>query len=325
MAEGTGTPGAGTPAANGIQTGVNGASPAPKTAEKKPVKYGKTADAYLESLEAAKDEQEQQEKEPEPAEPENTDKRATLKKLVSNDYKDEFEEMVGERVKSALDKRFKNDTSKAELKAANERWDKIAPALAAMQKKYGTAEGDIDALVNAYLADDDVYSDRAIEQGTTVDAVRESDKRDADLKKLQEENKRLKDNEQAEKRKTETQRIIDNWHKEAEDLKKDYPDFNFEAEIKNPKFTRFLESGESVRDAFEYVHKNELFKAFGEKVASETEQKIASGIAANARRPVEGASQSQASVLTVKDVANMSRQQREALLQRAAMGEKVYL
>lgn len=296
--------------ASGESTGVSEAVAAlqAKAERKNPlanVKYGKQADAPAEETEVASPDTE-------------------FDEFVKN-HKDVYEKKVGERVNKAIQDRFKNDKSKETIAQLNGRLDGLAPALEALQKRYGVAEGDEKALVDAILSDDSVYEDRAIKLGMDVDTVRSNDKRDSELKRIQAENAELKQHEEAQKREAETKRIVQQWNSEAEELKKDYPQFDLQSEMQNEKFQKYLSMGDSVRDAYENVHRKELFEALGKAAVKTAGEKIAASVAANRARPQEGAAAANAPAVVKNDVSQFTKADRQEIARRVARGEKIIL
>jgi hypothetical protein len=73
--------------------------------------------------------------------------KPTFEELIKGEYKDDF----GKHVSSIVQDRLKNS------KQAEETLGKLTPALEALFKKNGIADGDIDGLVKKITDDDSLY------------------------------------------------------------------------------------------------------------------------------------------------------------------------
>jgi hypothetical protein len=117
---------------------------------------------------------------------------------------------------------------------------------------------------------------------------------------------------------------------QAEEMKKVFPNFDLQTELKNPAFLRMTSPnvGISVRDAYYAVHHDEMQEAAMRAASKATEQNISNNIQARQRRPDENGISGQAPSATTFNYKNASPEQREAfkkdLRARMARGEKVY-
>lgn len=206
-------------------------------------------------------------------------------------------------------------------KAAEERLNKLAPAIDLLAKKYGLdAENmDFDALNNAINDDDTYYEERALRTGEDIETAKANEQRDiaaARQQRIQEQSLQ--------------QQMIDNHihslEAQAEELKKTFPNFDLRKELENPVFVRLTapNSGLSLADAHFAIHRNEIMSGYGAVTAQQTAQKLSKSIAANGRRPSEAGTTGQAPSVTTFDYRNASKEQREALKKRIRSGEKVY-
>lgn len=225
------------------------------------------------------------------------------------------------RMQETMQKRLKG------AKAAEERYNKLAPVLESLGAKYGMDVSDIgnidiDALVQAVNGDDSYYEERADELGVSVEQARQLDQ----LEKYRAREERQK---QANLQEQQSQRHYLSLLQQAEELQKTFPSFDLQTELQNPTFLRMTApgSGISVQDAYYAIHRREIQSAAAEAVAMTAGQKIANAVQANRARPTENGSAAQASSLSTVDYSRMTKQQRadlrNAIHRAAARGEKL--
>ncbi len=113
--------------------------------------------------------------------------------------------------------------------------------------------------------------------------------------------------------------------REAEELKRTFPDFDLTREMMNPAFVRMTapETGVSVKDAFYAVHGEEIQRESMLYAALQAGRRIAASVQAGASRPVENGIQGSVPVMIGVDIRGMSRKQREEYRRRIHSGEIV--
>lgn len=113
--------------------------------------------------------------------------------------------------------------------------------------------------------------------------------------------------------------------REAEELKKTFPDFDLTQEMMNPAFARMTspEIGVSVKDAFYAVHGEDIQRESMLYAALQASRRIAASVQAGAGRPVENGIQGSAPVVIGIDIRGMSRKQREEYRRRIHGGEAI--
>jgi hypothetical protein len=183
-------------------------------------------------------------------------------------------------------------------------------------KKYGVDASDINALTQAIQDDDAYYEEEALEKGITVEQLKS-------IRKVERENAELRKQMEAEKARQNADRIYSEWMQQSEDVKKIYPNFDFRAEMQNPKFTELLRSHIDVRTAYEVIHKDEIIPAAMQFAVQATEQNLTNKIIANGARPVENGNGSQGASVTKSDVSTLTRADRAEINRRVANGEKI--
>ena len=231
--------------------------------------------------------------------------------MADPEYNRQMQAVVQSRLKSA--------------KGAEEALAKLTPALELLARKHNLnpSKMDYDALTKAISDDDSYYEDRALQMGTSVETAKKIDQQERDTARQK----------KAEELTLQEQRIRDHFaglEQQALEMKKVFPNFDLQTELKNPAFLRMTSPnvGISVRDAYYAVHHDEMQTAAMQATAKATAQNISNNIQARQRRPDENGISSQAPSATTFDYSKASPEQRNAFKKdlRAswARGEKVY-
>ena len=231
--------------------------------------------------------------------------------MADPEYNRQMQAVVQSRLKSA--------------KGAEEALAKLTPALELLARKHNLdpAKMDYDALTKAISDDDSYYEDRALQMGTSVETAKKIDQQERDTARQK----------KAEELSIQEQKIRNHFtglEQQALEMKKMFPNFDLQTELKNPAFLRMTSPnvGISVRDAYYAVHHDEMQTAAMQATAKATAQNISQNIQARQRRPDEAGISGQAPSATTFDYSKASREQREAfkrdLRARMARGEKVY-
>ncbi|MBP3410078.1 MAG: hypothetical protein J6M10_03685 [Clostridia bacterium] len=240
--------------------------------------------------------------------------------LISGRYKQDFER----RVQGILQDRLKN---------SRERESRVAPILEMVAEQYGMDASDMEKLDLAALAekmagDTSRYEAEAAEMGLPAEVL-------AKLRKL-ERVQRRNEREAAMRQKFEEQMRaqqqlqshFQNLQKQAEEVKKVYPGFDLEAELKNKAFVEMTKPGSNVdvMTAFRAIHHDELAGAEMQYAARKSAERISASVAANARRPAENGIKGSSAATAKLDPANLSREDIRNLREEVLKGKKkVYL
>ena len=159
---------------------------------------------------------------------------------------------------------------------------------------------------------DEAFENLAAERGESPETMRE-------LERL----KMIERNMEAQRKQYEIDRKANeqynNWMKEAEPLKANYPDFNLQAELENPEFGKLLQRGIPMEHAYKLLHHDELIKA-AETAAAE---KISKSVNSRSSRPDENGLGNQSNVSMANDVHKLTKKERAELAKRAARGERI--
>ena len=324
---GAGTGNAGDGGGEGASTGVDGAVdagqqrllelgvPADKIRKraKRPTANIPQASAQTDQQEAPQQTQEQAAAAENPTEENpNAATRMSWDDIMADpEYNAEMQKVVQARLRTA--------------KASEEAMQKLTPALELLARKHGIdpEKMDYDALSKAISDDDNLYEEKALEMGVSVETAKKMDQMERETARRQREETQTLEQQRI-------QQHIQKMEQQGEALKKTFPHFDLRKELKNPAFARMTAPnvGISVEDAYYAVHRNEIQAAAMQVTAQQTAKKIANSIQSGQRRPAENGTSGQAASVTTFDYRSASREQREAFKRRiheaAARGEKVY-
>lgn len=224
--------------------------------------------------------------------------------------KGEYKALFDARVQSIVKDRLKNS------KAAEDKLKALSPTLEMLGRKYGVDVSDVKALNKAIEDDDAYYEDEAMEKGLTVEQLKQ-------IRRVERENAELKAQMEQAQMHEEADRIYAGWLEQAEKARAKYPSLDLSTELQNQQFVDLLRAGIDVEAAFTVVHKDEIMSAAMQYANKKGEEKVAASVAANGRRPAEGAASPNGAGVPKADVANMTREQREEIARRVARGEKI--
>ena len=214
----------------------------------------------------------------------------------------EFAELYGRDVQRAIQDRFKNQADNSE------QLRKLEPMLKVLRERAGVASNE--ELSSKILDDDSLYEEQANAKGMTIPAYKE-------FMQLQEQVQEAQKREQESIRDRQLREHFESLSKQAEEMKKSFPDFNLQKELQNPVFLRMTspEGKISVEDAYYAIHHKELgpqMMAYGMERAK---QQMGQTLQAQRRRPAEGAMKSKGNSAADfnLDPRSLSRQERNKL------------
>lgn len=234
--------------------------------------------------------------------------------MADPDYKQEMSKIVRARTKDG--------------QAAQERLEKLAPALELMVKHLGLdipniAEMDIDKFTEAVANDTKYYEKKADELGVDVDLAKHIDTLERQQAQREDMDRRSEEERQMQEHYMKLQQ-------QGEELKKTFPNFDLQTELQNPTFMRMTGPGINlpVADAYYAVHREEIQRASMQIAAQTVSEKLSNSIQAGKSRPVENGAQSQPASMSTYDYRNMTHEQRASLKKQIyaahARGEKLY-
>lgn len=247
-------------------------------------------------------------------EPKQDAKRLTWEELMADpEYNGEMQKVVQARLKKE--------------RAAQERLDKLAPAIEALCGKHGLDPNnpDIDALVKAVTDDESLYDNLAMELGVSNATAKRFAQQETENKRLKAaEERRAQEVADAEKtrKNAEHYRVLS---KQAEELKKVFPSFDLATELKNERFLWWTspDVGMSVEQAYKAIHAKEIEAAAAQVTAQLTAEKMANAIRSNGARPQELGTSAVAPSTVTRDPRQLTREERADIRRRVRAGEKI--
>lgn len=278
----------------------------------------KKKDLYLRTVKKTRSASEQKVSEAHPQAPAaeaptatpKTEKKQTFAELVeSEDFKAEREAYMHD----AFKRRFKSyEGMEAENAAAKE-------LLASMAEKYNVSQDsktfmeDLRKAMNsdesakkveAYMKLHDVDEDearRVVEMESTLAEKARTERIQAQVEMQMQERKAQEDRMNALK-------------DSAAKTKEKYPEFDLASEMKNEQFIRMLAAtGGNTTMAYVATHHEELMSSTARKAADDASLQIANAVAANKKRPSEGAMGNAPSSVAEINLKNLSKEERRKL------------
>jgi len=253
----------------------------------------------------------------EPAKPEgqaaNVQKTPEQRTQEYQKFRTEYKDLFDAEAQNIINKRFRETkTLETNLAAMN-------PIVEILAEKYSTT--DMNVLASKVKAES--LESLAEAANMTVEQYEET-------MKLRQENKQLKVKQDSIDAEARLNTRIAKWHEEAAKLAGTpenpgpYPKFNLKAESQNDQFIALLNSGVTVKAAYEVIHMDEILNNTAVTVAKKTEEGVIDNIKARGSRPDENAAKGGASGVIFKaDVSKLTKEDRAEIARRAARGENI--
>ena len=205
----------------------------------------------------------------------------------------------------------------------------LRPALEMLAVHYGldVAEMDYKTLAEKISGDNSRYRDRAADLGLDDEKGPEMVK-NMDMGVLSQAMKAIDENDKS--KEAMLQNSFVKIQEEAKQLEAEIPGFNLANELRNPEFARMVMPGVgfTARQAYEFVHRDEMKQAAVDKAVKDTMSNASNAIRSNTMRPAENGGASTTPSVTTFSYKNASPDQRAALKARirqaAARGEILY-
>lgn len=250
--------------------------------------------------EAEQETQAQEENEPE-------DREAAYEKIRAD-----FQDLIGKDIEKAVSRRnTENQKLQKQLKA-------YEPLIGLLNVRYGVNSGKIEDVVAAIERDDSFYEAAALQAGMSVDQYRT-------MMNLQMQNQQLLAQQREQNEAIQREQIYNRWNMEAEKCKQLFPQFDMAAECQNPDFARMLESGVSMEAAYRAIHFDEISQGLIARTEVEAKEKVANTIRSGAARPSENGAGRNTATKTKVDVASLTDEQMDAIIERVNNGEHITL
>lgn len=208
-----------------------------------------------------------------------------------------------------------SDIVSARVKDYQKKFDSIAPMLELLGRRQGMDVSDISKLdlaaLNKSVVDDDAfYEAGASAAGEDVETHKRNMQRDLDYNNRERELNRREQAFQAGIIEQVAARHQAKMKVEADELRKEFPDFNLEREMENPRFAAMVapSGGFSVADAYYALHRKEI----REQVAQQVQQALSRSIQSGRQIPAENGSRGKASTpVGEKLYSQMTKAERE--------------
>ena len=228
-----------------------------------------------------------------PAAAEQVDVEGEFASLIGKDgkYADAFQKQMQKSFNQRYAK-FKDTETKAQ---------RFGDFIETVAMRYPDVDAsDIDALEQAFINDTRFSDKRAYETGEDVEKLAKNDANELELKRLRARDKAEKERKAQAKTAEEFRARL---AAEEAEMKKTYPDFDLNTELRDKRMWEKLKRGEPMRDAYVSLHYDELIK----KAVEDTKAATVSSIASGKTRVNEGSASSAAPAASKVDFRNMSR------------------
>lgn len=222
-----------------------------------------------------------------------------------------------QRLQSMMAARGKDAAAAEKVAAAT--MQKINPALELLALKYGIeavdGQYDLDAITRAVTNDDSYYAQRAEALGVDIEVAKQLEQANRGRKLAEAREQALLKQQQKQEREFQLQQHFMGMRKQAEELKKYFPDFDLQRELQDPNFLRYTspEIGMSVTDAFYSIHHDAIMQQQAEAIARRAKADAAASIRSGAR-PRENGSAATAAVSATPDIKHMTKEDRRAYI-----------
>lgn len=232
------------------------------------------------------------------------DRRKAFMAMVTGDG--EFKDLFDEQIQRIIDRRFK------ETKGLQEQLGRNQPIIDMMMQRYGITDGDPAKLMAAVENDDAYWAKAAEEAGMSEEQYKE-------VQRLKRENAAYRNAERQWRKQQAAGLQYQQWFTEGEQVKGVYPEFDLEAEAKNPRFVAMLRAGVTVQHAYEVMHIDAIKAGAAKQAAEQTEKQVVDGIRARGARPQENGGAAQSGFTVKSDVTKLTKKEREEIARRARM------
>lgn len=118
-------------------------------------------------------------------------------------------------------------------------------------------------------------------------------------------------------------RIYAGWMRQAEQVKRLFPEFDLASEMKNPGFAKLIRAGVDIPTAYQVLHGSEILPAAMEYAARTVEQRMADAMRSGMGRPAENGIRGGGAVMAGGTVAAMTRQDYDRICRMVERGERV--
>ena len=224
--------------------------------------------------------------------------------MINGDFRDLFDARMQKAIKERV----------GEVKQLQQQLQQQNDVIGLVAKKYGISTDKMGDIREALESDDVFWEEAAADQGMTVDSYKK-------MVKLEAENEALHKAREEAERKNQKDAVFQKWDREAEELKRMYPQFDLQSEIQDKRFLDLMGAGIDMRTIYETLHHDEILPALMQQTAKATARQQAAAVRSGQMRPAENGMSSRPAAQTVKDPAKMTKEERQEYARRAARGE----
>ena len=224
--------------------------------------------------------------------------------MINGDFRDLFDARMQKAIKERV----------GEVKQLQQQLQQQNDVIGLVAKKYGISTDKMGDIREALESDDVFWEEAAADQGMTVDSYKK-------MVKLEAENEALHKAREEAERKSQKDAVFQKWDREAEELKRMYPQFDLQSEIQDKRFLDLMGAGIDMRTIYETLHHDEILPALMQQTAKAATKQQAAAARSGQMRPAENGMSSRPAAQTVKDPAKMTKEERQEYARRAARGE----
>ncbi|MFQ7828557.1 hypothetical protein [Clostridium fessum] len=224
--------------------------------------------------------------------------------MINGDFRDLFDARMQKAIKERV----------GEVKQLQQQLQQQNDVIGLVAKKYGISTDKMGDIREALESDDVFWEEAAADQGMTVDSYKK-------MVKLEAENEALHKAREEAERKNQKDAVFQKWDREAEELKRMYPQFDLQSEIQDERFLDLMGAGIDMRTIYETLHHDEILPALMQQTAKAATKQQAAAARSGQMRPAENGMSSRPAAQTVKDPAKMTKEERQEYARRAARGE----
>lgn len=224
--------------------------------------------------------------------------------MINGDFRDLFDARMQKAIKERV----------GEVKQLQQQLQQQNDVIGMVAKKYGISTDKMGDIREALESDDVFWEEAAADQGMTVDSYKK-------MVKLEAENEALHKAREEAERKNQKDAVFQKWDREAEELKRMYPQFDLQSEIQDKRFLDLMGAGIDMRTIYETLHHDEILPALMQQTAKAATKQQAAAARSGQMRPAENGMSSRPAAQTVKDPAKMTKEERQEYARRAARGE----
>lgn len=236
------------------------------------------------------------------------ERRKAYQALIDGEYKDFYTEDT----QRMIDRRFR------ETKNLEAQVSKQQPVIDMLMSRYRISDGDISKLAQAIENDDAYWSEGAEEAGMSVEQYKR-------FQQLERQNAALIRERQSQASREAAEKRLQQWYREGDALKAQFPSFDLAQESKNPQFLSMLKAGVPLEHAYKVMHMDEIVSGAAQNAAQQAEKRVADSVRAKGARPDENGTSSQSAFTIKDDPSKWDKKDRAEIARRVARGEIIKL